>query len=357
MRPRRPGSVGQKPVELRARAPEVSRGAGRVDEGDDVRRGSAPVRRGARHRRGLLGRPAARSAGRRAGRGPRLPARLRRRRVLRPADRPGARRGRAAGRDQVAGPVHRGHPRRDRRGCAGPRARAAVRAAPLGAGRGADRRARGLDHGLARVPGAVAPERGGARDARHVDASARARAGVQRPRRAARRHVGVDGRPAARARARRSGRRRPDGRPVRARRDPGVRRLRRRDASTPRASRARVARGARARGRDVGCSCSTTKWSSTTRWTPSWSRSRAASNSACSPTTDRWRATRELQGVPTCNLRRLAQELAPAIVPGDFVRVVAHARGQGRRARASAISRTARWSSSTAATISSAAPT
>jgi uncharacterized protein YacL len=29
----------------------------------------------------------------------------------------------------------------------------------------------------------------------------------------------------------------------------------------------------------------------------------------------------ELQGVPTCNLRRLAQELAPAIVPGDFVRV------------------------------------
>ena len=29
----------------------------------------------------------------------------------------------------------------------------------------------------------------------------------------------------------------------------------------------------------------------------------------------------ELQGVPTCNLRRLAQQLAPAIVPGDFVRV------------------------------------
>jgi uncharacterized protein YacL len=29
----------------------------------------------------------------------------------------------------------------------------------------------------------------------------------------------------------------------------------------------------------------------------------------------------ELQGVPTCNLRRLAQELAPAVVPGDFVRV------------------------------------
>ena len=29
----------------------------------------------------------------------------------------------------------------------------------------------------------------------------------------------------------------------------------------------------------------------------------------------------ELQGVPTCNLRRLAQDLAPAIVPGDFVRV------------------------------------
>jgi len=29
----------------------------------------------------------------------------------------------------------------------------------------------------------------------------------------------------------------------------------------------------------------------------------------------------ELQGVPTCNLRRLAQELSPAVVPGDFVRV------------------------------------
>jgi uncharacterized protein YacL len=29
----------------------------------------------------------------------------------------------------------------------------------------------------------------------------------------------------------------------------------------------------------------------------------------------------EIQGVPTCNLRRLAQELAPAVVPGDFVRV------------------------------------
>ncbi len=29
----------------------------------------------------------------------------------------------------------------------------------------------------------------------------------------------------------------------------------------------------------------------------------------------------ELQGVPACNLRRLAQELAPSIVPGDFVRV------------------------------------
>jgi uncharacterized protein YacL len=29
----------------------------------------------------------------------------------------------------------------------------------------------------------------------------------------------------------------------------------------------------------------------------------------------------ELQGVPTCNLRRLAQELAPSIGPGDYVRV------------------------------------
>jgi uncharacterized protein YacL len=29
----------------------------------------------------------------------------------------------------------------------------------------------------------------------------------------------------------------------------------------------------------------------------------------------------DLQGVPTCNLRRLAQELTPSIGPGDFVRV------------------------------------
>jgi uncharacterized protein YacL len=29
----------------------------------------------------------------------------------------------------------------------------------------------------------------------------------------------------------------------------------------------------------------------------------------------------ELQGVPTCNLRKLAQEISPAVVPGDFVRV------------------------------------
>ncbi|MGQ0825875.1 MAG: PIN/TRAM domain-containing protein [Actinomycetota bacterium] len=29
----------------------------------------------------------------------------------------------------------------------------------------------------------------------------------------------------------------------------------------------------------------------------------------------------ELQDVPTCNLRKLAQELSPAVVPGDFVRV------------------------------------
>ena len=53
----------------------------------------------------------------------------------------------------------------------------------------------------------------------------------------------------------------------------------------------------------------------------------------------------ELQGVPTCNLRRLAQELAPAIVPGDFVRVVAHARRARKTARVSATSTTDRWSS------------
>ena len=50
----------------------------------------------------------------------------------------------------------------------------------------------------------------------------------------------------------------------------------------------------------------------------------------------------ELQGVPTCNLRRLAQELAPAIVPGDFVRV--RSRGPARKtAKVSVISKTARW--------------
>lgn len=41
----------------------------------------------------------------------------------------------------------------------------------------------------------------------------------------------------------------------------------------------------------------------------------------------------ELQGVPTCNLRRLAQELSPALVAGDFVRVAltkpGRERGQG----------------------------
>ncbi len=51
----------------------------------------------------------------------------------------------------------------------------------------------------------------------------------------------------------------------------------------------------------------------------------------------------ELQGVPTCNLRRLAQELAPAVVPGDFVRVALDPGRQGGRARASATSTTARW--------------
>ena len=41
----------------------------------------------------------------------------------------------------------------------------------------------------------------------------------------------------------------------------------------------------------------------------------------------------EIQGVPTCNLRRLASDLVPAIVPGDLVRVpltrVGRERGQG----------------------------
>jgi uncharacterized protein YacL len=36
----------------------------------------------------------------------------------------------------------------------------------------------------------------------------------------------------------------------------------------------------------------------------------------------------ELQGVPTCNLRRLAQQLAPAVAPGDFVRVALTRRGR-----------------------------
>ncbi len=39
----------------------------------------------------------------------------------------------------------------------------------------------------------------------------------------------------------------------------------------------------------------------------------------------------ELQGVPTTNLRKLAQELTPSIGPGDFVRVSLDARRQGER--------------------------
>jgi uncharacterized protein YacL len=38
----------------------------------------------------------------------------------------------------------------------------------------------------------------------------------------------------------------------------------------------------------------------------------------------------EIQGVPTCNLRRLALDLAPKIVPGDFVRVTLTKPGRER---------------------------
>jgi uncharacterized protein YacL len=38
----------------------------------------------------------------------------------------------------------------------------------------------------------------------------------------------------------------------------------------------------------------------------------------------------EVQGVPTCNLRRLAADLAPVIVPGDFVRCTLTRRGRER---------------------------
>lgn len=38
----------------------------------------------------------------------------------------------------------------------------------------------------------------------------------------------------------------------------------------------------------------------------------------------------EVQGVPICNLRRLAADIAPAIVPGDFVRVVLTRNGRER---------------------------
>ncbi len=38
----------------------------------------------------------------------------------------------------------------------------------------------------------------------------------------------------------------------------------------------------------------------------------------------------EVQGVPTCNLRRLVADLAPAIIPGDFVRVVLTRNGRER---------------------------
>ena len=69
------------------------------------------------------------------------------------------------------------------------------------------------------------------------------------------------------------------------------------------------------------CSCSTTRWSSTTQSTPSSSRSARRLQLRLLTNDGPLARNAELQGVPTCNLRRLAQELAPAIVPGDFVRV------------------------------------
>ena len=36
----------------------------------------------------------------------------------------------------------------------------------------------------------------------------------------------------------------------------------------------------------------------------------------------------EVQGVPSCNLRRLASDLSPAVFPGDFVKLALTAHGR-----------------------------
>ena len=183
------------------------------------------------------------------------------------------------------------------------------------------RRSGRVGDGLARLPHRRPQEREGARDARAVDATARARAGVRRARRLPRRLVGRDGRAAAPARARRHPRRRPARAALRARRGAGIRRLARRDAP-PRAHRGlETLETLRDEGSLRVYVLDDEVPETTSRSTPSSSRSRSGCSCACSRTTVRSRATPRCKACATCNLRRLAHEISPVVMPGDFVRV------------------------------------
>ena len=110
-------------------------------------------------------------------------------------------------------------------------------------------------------------------------------------------------------------------------------------------ARAGDARGARATKVRCACSCSTTKC-------PSYVEVDAklvalAKRLQLRLLTNDGPLARiaEMQGVPTCNLRRLAYEICARRRPGRLRARRAHARGQGARARASATSTTVRWSS------------
>ena len=313
-----------------------------------VRRGSPAVRRGARHRGRVLGRDATCGSESEACRrrcsaassgyvGGGIFGRLLDRAlgvVERRVD------------DHPARAVRRRHARRDRRRiaavlCSCCRHRCCSRPGS----RSRSRVSLVVDHGLARLPHPRAQERRGARDARAVDAPARARAGVRRARRSARRLVGGDGRPAAPARARRRARRRSAGAALRARRGAGVRRLARRDAPPARATRA--SRRSR-RSRDEG----SLRVFVLDDEVPDYDEVDAklvalARRLQLRLLTNDGPLARnaEMQGVPTCNLRRLAQELSPVVDARRLRARRAHARRQGDRARASAISTTVRWSS------------
>ena len=138
-----------------------------------------------------------------------------------------------------------------------------------------------VDHGLARLPHPRQQEREGARDARPVDATARARAGVRRARRAPRRLVGRDGRAAAPARALRHPRLATCScRASCSTRCRGSATRRTRRAAGARRAAWRRSRRCATKGR-CACTCSTTRCPTTSRSTPSSSRSPSGCSSAC----------------------------------------------------------------------------